>query len=193
MMSEIWKDIPYFRGSYQVSSMGRVRSVDRVIACKDGSMRKHKGRVLKLHVNKNTGYECLSLCNDGRCNTKTVHRLVLETFKPHVNMNVLDVNHIDGNKLNNHLTNLEWLTRRDNMLHACDTGLVRIEGERNPQVKLSNADVLEILQRLDTGETHKDIGLDYGVSRNCITDINKGLTWRSVREEYERTKKTIPR
>lgn len=192
MLTETWKDIPNFGGSYQVSNMGRVRSVDRVIAVKDGRMRKHKGRVLKPHLN-NGGYELHKLSNDGRGITKTVHRLVLETFKPHVNMNDLQVNHIDGNKSNNHLTNLEWVTARDNILHAHDLGLIKNRGEDSPRAKLSKADVLEILQRLDAGEMHKDIGLDYGVSRRCITDINTGRRWRVVKEKYERTKKTIPR
>ena len=191
-MSEIWKDVPNFEGSYQVSNMGRVRSVDRVVTFKDGSMRKLKGKVLKSYLN-NVGYELLKLSNDGRGNTKTVHRLVLETFKPHVNMNDLQVNHIDGNKSNNHLTNLEWVTARDNILHAHDLGLIKNRGEDSPRAKLSKADVLEVLQRLDTGEMHKDIGLDYGVSRRCITDINTGRRWRAVKEEYERIKQTIPK
>ena len=192
-MSEVWKDIPNFGGSYQVSNMGRVRSVDRVITYKDGRVGKYKGRVLKPYVNKSTGYEHLRLSNDGKCNTKTVHRLVLEAFKPHVNMSDLDVNHIDGNKLNNHLTNLEWLTRRDNILHAQDMGLIDNRGERSSNAKLSNADVLEILQRLDTGELQKDIALDYGVNKSCIAKISAGNTWKSVREEHERTKQTIPK
>src|SRR5699024_2616025 len=83
--------------------------------------------------------------------------LVLEVFKPHVNMSDLEVNHIDGNKLNNHLTNLEWLTGRDNVLHAYNTGLITNIGEGSPNAKLSNADVLEILQRLDTGESQKNM------------------------------------
>ena len=190
-MSEIWKDIPNYEGSYQVSNMGRVRSLDRVIAIKDGSMRKHKGRVLKAHLNK--GYERLRLCIDNEVTNKFVHRLVLETFKPHVNMNDLQVNHIDGDKLNNHLTNLEWVTARDNILHAYDIGLMTSRvGERNPSAKLSNADVLEILQRLYTGELHRDIASDYGVSPAYISLINTGRRWGTVKEEYERTKKTIP-
>ena len=192
MLTEVWKDIPDFEGSYQVSNMGRVRSLDRVVTFKNGRKRKFKGGTLKPYVNKSTGYKELSLSSDGRRNTKTVHRLVLEAFKPHVNMSDLDVNHIDGNKLNNHLINLEWLTRRDNMLHAQDIGLADNRGERGSNAKLSNANVLEILQRLDAGGSHRDIALDYGVSRSCITYINTGLTWREVREEHERTKKTIP-
>ena len=191
MLTEVWKDIPDFEGSYQVSNMGRVRSVDRVIAIKDGSMRKHKGKVLKTYLN-NKGYELLKLSNDNGVTNKTVHRLVLETFKPHVNMKDLEVNHMDGDKLNNHLTNLEWSTGHDNVLHAYNTGLITNIGEGSPNAKLSNADVLEILQRLDTGESQKDIRLDYGVSKSCISMINSGLRWRSVKEEYERTKKTIP-
>ena len=192
MLVETWKDIPEFRGSYQVSDMGRVRSVDRVVTFKDGRKRKFKGKVLKPHLS-NRGYERLSLSNDGRYNTETVHRLVLETFEPHVNMNDLEVNHMDGNKLNNHLTNLEWVTRYDNMSHAHDTGLINNIGERHPNAKLSNADVLEILQRLDTGELHENIALDYGVGKSCIGKINIGAIWKLEREKYERTKQTIPR
>lgn len=190
-MSEIWKDIPNFEGSYQVSNMGRVRSVDREVTYKDGKKCRHKGRVLKPYLN-NKGYEYLKLCIDNGRNNKSVHRLVLEAFKPHVNMSDLEVNHIDGNKLNNHLTNLEWVTRRDNILHAYDMGLIKNRGKDSYHVKLSNADVLDILQRLDTGESQGDIALDYGVGRTSISNINTGTTWRSVREEYERTKKTIP-
>lgn len=191
-MSEIWKDIAEFKGSYQVSDIGRVRSVDRVVTFSDGRVRKYKGKVLKPYIN-NTGYEQVMLYDDNGYNLKRVHRLLLETFKPHVNMSNLDVNHIDGNKLNNHLTNLEWLTRRDNILHACDIGLINNRGEDSPNAILSNADVLEILQRLDTGELQKDIGLDYGVSNKYISLINRGARWRSVKEEYERAKKTIPK
>lgn len=191
MLVETWKDIPNFGGSYQVSNTGLVRSVDRVVTYKNGRKCKHKGRVLKPGIS-HRGYERVVLCNDNRLTNKTVHRLVLEAFKPHVNMSDLDVNHIDGNKLNNHLINLEWLTRRDNILHAQDIGLIDNRGERSPNAKLSNVDVLEILQRLDTGELHEDIALDYGVNKSCISKINIGDTWRSVREEYEQNKKTIP-
>ena len=190
-MSEVWKDIPDFEGSYQVSNMGRVRSVDRVVTYKDGRMGKYKGRVLKPPINSG-GYKIIKLSNDNRVTNKRVHRLVLEAFKPHVNMEDLQVNHMDGDKLNNHLINLEWVTGRDNILHAYDTGLITNIGEGSPNAILSNADVLEILQRLDTGESQRDIALDYGVSQSCISMINRGYNWRSVREEYERTKKTIP-
>ena len=189
-MSEIWKDIPNYEGSYQVSNTGLVRSVDRVVTDKDGGVRRYKGRVLKPGSNR--GYERVVLYNDNGATNKSVHRLVLETFKPHVNMDDLQVNHIDGNKLNNHLTNLEWVTGRDNISHAYDIGLITNIGEGSPGAILSNANVLEILQRLDNGESQRDIGLDYGVSRSCIGKINIGAIWRSVKEEYERTKKTIP-
>ena len=191
-MSEVWKDIDGYEGSYQVSNMGRVRSVDRVVTDKDGRVCRYKGRVLKPGVNTR-GYEYIALYNDTGRSNKTVHRLVLEAFKPRVNMNDLQVNHIDGVKLNNHLTNLEWVTAHDNMLHAYDMGLIKKRSEDSHYAKLSNADVLEILQRLDNGELQRDIALDYGVGRRCITDINTGATWRAVKEEYERTKQTIPK
>ena len=192
MLTEVWKDIPEYEGTYQVSNMGRVRSLDRVVTHKDGRKCRHRGKVLKPSINAG-GYEYLTLYNDNGKNTKTVHRLVLVTFKPHVNMSDLEVNHMDGDKLNNHLTNLEWLTRRDNLLHAHSTGLINNKGERSPNAKLSNTDVLEILQRLDSGELQKDIGSDYGVNNRCISMINRGHSWRAVKEEHERIKKTIPR
>ena len=192
MLTEVWKDIDGYEGSYQVSNMGRVRSVDRVVTFSDGSVRKYKGKVRKLSLDAK-GYEQVTLSNGNRYNTKRVHRLVLETFKPHVNMKDLQVNHMDGNKLNNHLTNLEWVTGRDNILHAYDTGLITNIGEGSPNAILSNADVLEILQRLDAGESQRNIALDYGVGQRYISYVNTGGRWRSVKEEYERTKKTIPR
>ena len=191
MSTEIWKDMPEYEGSYQVSNMGRVRSLDRVVTYKDGRVGKYKGKVLKPPINSG-GYEIIKLSNDNRVTNKRVHRLVLETFKPHVNMGDLQVNHIDGNKLNNHLTNLEWVTGRDNILHAYDTGLITNIGEGSPNAKLSNANVLEILQRLDMGESQRNIALDYGVGQSCISQINRGVKWKLVREEYEQNKKTIP-
>ena len=192
MLTETWKDIPEFSGSYQVSNMGRVRSVDRVVIYKDGREYKYKGEVLNPYVD-NLGYKQVKLYNVNGNKAKRVHRLVLETFKPHVNMGNLEVNHIDGIKLNNHLTNLEWVTRLGNISHAYDMGLMINKGERGHNAKLSNTDVLEILERLDTGESQREIALDYGVSRTCISHINIGLTWREVKEKYERTKQTIPR
>lgn len=122
-MTEEWRDIPNFVGIYQVSNTGRVRSIDRTVRHmgphnKDENF-KYKGKIRKKSVNR-YGYETVLLSHpDGRKKLKRVHRLVAECFlEKHNSVNV--VNHIDGNKLNNNVENLEWCSVKENNLHARD-------------------------------------------------------------------------
>ena len=114
-MEEIWKDIKNYENYYQVSNLGRVKSLDRVI--KDTkSKRLYKGKILKLTL-CNWGYLTVSLKKNSKSKKFLVHRLVAETFIP--NPNKLEVvNHKDENKLNNFVDNLEWSTIKDNMLYS---------------------------------------------------------------------------
>lgn len=100
---------------YLISPEGEVISLERRIPNSIGKgFRKVKSRILKLGLGTH-GYYGVVLFNDGRT-TKTVHRLVAEAFIPNPN-NLPDINHKDGNKLNNNVNNLEWMTRSENMLH----------------------------------------------------------------------------
>lgn len=114
-----WKDIPGYEGLYQVSESGIVRSLDRIVTQQgrgkafDG---KRKGRELKQHE-QNNGYMIVQLCKNGEKKAVTVHRLVAEAFLGRKECHQ-DVNHIDGNKKNNSANNLEWTTRRNNILHS---------------------------------------------------------------------------
>ena len=105
-MQEIWKDIRGYEGLYQVSNMGRVKS-----------LRNNKGEkrelIKKLHDTKN-GYLDICLHKDAFRKIFLVHRLVISTFKPIDNMNKLQVNHINENKTDNRLENLEWCTAKYN-------------------------------------------------------------------------------
>ena len=114
---EIWKDIPGWEGLYQASNFGRIRSVDRY----DRLGRFHKG-VIRQPGDNGKGYLVLPLKKDGRQTMTSVHRLVASTFLPNPNK-LRDVNHIDGNKKNNRVDNLEWCSHRDNDLHAFKIGL----------------------------------------------------------------------
>lgn len=115
MIEEIWKDIDGYEGRYQASTLGQVRSLDGV--SRQG--RFLKGKVLKQSVTK-TGYHHLYLHNPGK--NYRVNRLVAQTFIPNPT-NLPQVNHIDGNKANNRVDNLEWCTQSENQLHAVKTGL----------------------------------------------------------------------
>lgn len=107
-MKEIWKDIPNYEGKYQISNLGRVKSILYV----NGKTRKTKERILK---NKNTGkYQHILLWDKGKCYNYTIHKLVAETFIPNPN-NYSEINHKDENVNNNRVDNLEWCTRKYNI------------------------------------------------------------------------------
>ena len=113
-MDEVWKDIPFAKGYYQVSNLGRVRSIDRTANAKQ-STRKIKGQVLQQSLS--SGYAIVTLSFDGVRKSVRVHRLVAEAFLPNP-INKRTVNHIDENKLNNRIENLEWATDRENANHG---------------------------------------------------------------------------
>lgn len=102
---EEWKDIEGFEGLYQISNEGRVKSL--------GNNKSRKEKILKCRKTKG-GYLLAQLCNDGKRTFKLVHRLVAQTFIPNPN-NLLEVNHKDECKTNNHVENLEWCDRSYNI------------------------------------------------------------------------------
>lgn len=114
-MEEIWKPVVGFEGLYEVSSLGRVRSLDKIVGYPWGIKKtaRKRGKVLSPKI-ANTGYhEVVLIGHDGSRNNKRMHRLVAEAFIPNPN-NYPVINHIDENKLNNIISNLEWCTVRYN-------------------------------------------------------------------------------
>ena len=125
LQQEIWKDIPNYVGLYQASNLGNIRSLDKFSLTNNRfnkMKRKVKGRILKPHLNKRTGYLQVILSNDKNKKIWLVHRLIALTFIPNLE-NKEQVNHIDGNKHNNNVENLEWVTCSENMKHAFKTNL----------------------------------------------------------------------
>lgn len=121
---EIWKDIKDYEGLYQVSNLGNVRSLDKIIYQKNkmGKNQKHiyKGKVL-IGSKNNNGYRTISLYDGKRKNTRLLHRMVAEAFIPNPNQYNY-INHKDNNPLNNNVNNLEWCTQNYNIKYAYEKG-----------------------------------------------------------------------
>lgn len=124
-MAEIWKDVECFEGLYQVSNLGRVKSLKRVIEQKNINgtpyIRAIQEKILKPQIHKN-GYVCVGFTVNGKVYGRLVHRLVAQAFVPNPS-NKPEVNHKDGNKENNSMENLEWCTARENQMHSISLGL----------------------------------------------------------------------
>lgn len=112
--NEIWKDVLDFEGHYQISCQGNLRSIR-------SSQGNYRERLKKTSLDRN-GYENAHLWKQNNPSTHLVHRLVAKAFLPNPE-NKATVNHKDGVKNNNILTNLEWCTQSENLQHAFDTGL----------------------------------------------------------------------
>ena len=175
-MTEIWKDIDNYKGLYQVSNLGKVRSLDREVRYKGGWKSKRSGRVLKQATMK-SGYKTITLKKDGGGDTFLVHRLVLITFKGTL-LNY-QVNHKDGNKGNNNLINLEWMTGAENTRHAVDNNL-NCYGERHGGSKLKESEVKEILYG-HKGLTQQEIADIYGVAQTTISMIRTSTNWKHLK------------
>lgn len=119
-MAEEWRAVPGYEGRYEVSDLGRVKSLSFLQRWRHG-LRRTKERILAQQT-INSGYRVVHLHIDGVRSAKTVHRLVAEVFCPGFDP-ALDVNHIDGDKQNNRAPNLEWLIRTANHDHAVSLGL----------------------------------------------------------------------
>lgn len=117
-MTEVFVPIPRYEGYYEVSKSGNVRSVDRVVSGNGlaQSSRVVQSRLMVRHVDTR-GYACVCLSANGTSAHHRVHRLVMSAFSPNNAADDLDVNHINGDKLDNNLENLEWVTRSENLIH----------------------------------------------------------------------------
>lgn len=136
---EVWKDIPGFEGNYSVSNLGRIRSNYRNFPSSRGSGICSVREKILRPCDNGRGYKSVHLRVNGSAHRKYIHRLVAESFIP-IDNRSLDVNHKDGNKGNNTLMNLEWLSRLENIRHAVNSGLMPtrtnyLKGKDHPKSK----------------------------------------------------------
>ena len=171
---EVWKDINGYETIYMVSNHGRVKTLGH-------NNNKYHLKKEKIRIpSARNGYLGVILCKEGITKMFSSHRLVAEYFIPNPN-NLPFVNHKDGNKLNNHYTNLEWCTCSENMKHAYDNGLVnKAVGSQIYKSKLSEEQVLKIRQLHTDGIPQHKIASSYGVRQDNISRIINHKTWKHI-------------
>jgi len=168
--------IPGFEGRYSVTRDGRVWS-HGIHANQYGPARK-KPRWLGRYIR--TGYWSVNLrVTPERGAGFSVHVLVLLAWGPPRPSDAHECNHIDGNKLNNHISNLEWATREQQVRHAVAHGLYR-SGSRSASAKLTEAQVLEIRRLYANGVTRKELSRQFGIAYGAIWHICNRSQWRSL-------------
>lgn len=180
-MKEIWKDIhnvPF----HQVSNLGNIKVVQHTIMRKDGKPFTVKERIRKPFITRN-GYAVVNSRIHNKKIYIIVHRAVAEAFIDNP-FNKEQVNHIDGNKQNNNVNNLEWVTRKENMQHARDCNLWFPEKrccEKHPMSKLTAETVIKIRELLKEGTmSQKDIAIICNTTQERVSRIKHNKAWRAL-------------
>lgn len=178
--NESWRPVRAYEGLYEVSNMGRVRSVP---GAHKGAH--YVGRILSARPS-GSGYPSVGLYRSGVRQPATVHRLVAESFldpppgDTGQGVDLYQVNHIDGGRENNRADNLEWVLPIDNMAHVVAMGRTQ-KGENNHNATLSEADVVSIRKQYTAGGiSQPQLGLLFGVSQFCVWSIVNHNSWKHV-------------
>lgn len=163
-MTEEWRPAPDYEGLYEVSSLGRVRSL-------------YFGEPRPSRLGADTdGYPMVMLTKDGKRSPKKVHRLVCVAFHGPSRPVHREVAHLDGDKTNARADNLKWCSKVENHSHKRRHGTHQ-EGERHPNARLSESAVREIRQ--STG-LRTPMAERYGISIHTVTDIRNGRRWAKL-------------
>jgi hypothetical protein len=171
-MLEEWRPVVGFEGIYEVSSLGRVRGVDRNLS--DG--RRWKGRIISQKTGSR-GHKSVRLSRADVHFWIGVHRLVLEAFVGPCPAPGMNGAHNDGIPAHNFPSNLRWDTARGNHADKRAHGTL-LWGERNALAKLSSNDVLEIRRLKSSGKTQREIAGMFHVTEANISSIVRGKTWK---------------
>jgi hypothetical protein len=154
--------------NYEVNELGEIWSLPKKT--------RNGVRIVKATKYPKTGYMYVDLCKDGKVKKFTVHRLVALNLIPNPE-NKPQVNHINGNKTDNRVENLEWCTRSENQKHSIQIGLRTTKGEKNSQSKLNEQDVLYIRNSKEKGSI---LAKKFNISHPTICDIRKYRSWTHV-------------
>ena len=162
------KQIPFAK-SYKIDQHGNVFS----------SLTR---KMMKPNLIRNGYLRVRIKCDDGVARSFLIHRLVALTYIPQPE-GKNEVNHVDGVKTNNHLSNLEWVTRSENQQHAFALGLNTNHGTGNGRSVLSESDVIEIYWKLYNGARNSDVCREYGMSTSAIMEIKSKTNWTHLTKD----------
>lgn len=163
---EVWKYIKGYENLYLISNLGNIKSLPK----------KTRKGIRLLKPVKTQHYFTIDLVKEKKVKKYLLHRLVAQTFLENKE-NKPQVNHIDGDKSNNSIKNLEWNTRSENQLHSISTGLRTTVGAKNSQCKLSDNLVKQIFY---DKRIYKLISKDFGISIPTVCDIKRGYSWTHI-------------
>lgn len=154
---------------------------DGYIVKEDGSVFNKHGKMLSSHDN-GKGYLIVSLSINGKRTSKAIHRILAECFIPNPD-NLSDVDHVDGNRQNNAISNLRWLTHGENIEHSYNLSNRSATGENNSRCETTEEEVREICRLLSAGympSKIRDLGFDYG----RVRAIKRRQNWTHISKYY---------
>ena len=176
-MEEIWKDIKDYEGLYQVSNLGRVKSLEKVIVQKNRTFVK-KEKILKSNMNQ-YGYLYVNLYHYKKGKGNLIHRLVGNAFIPNPN-NKPTINHINGIKTDNRVENLEWATYLENNIHANENHLRDFSSRSFKVVQIKNGKVIAHFNSIREAERKTKI------NNSTIYYVLKGIYKQAGGYEWKR-------
>ena len=167
-MQELWQPVEGFESLYEVSNLGRVRSLERFVRCRGNGQQRKPSKVIAAHRYAN-GYPRLNLWQDNQKSRKYLHRLVAKAFLAsppgaiHTGRGGWSIDHINGDKTDNRACNLQWMLAADN--------------NRKAKAKLTNEQIRAVREDKRTCQT---IGVEYGVSAHTVSAIKTGKRWAHI-------------
>lgn len=176
-MNEIFKSKKGYEGFYDVSNLGRIKSIGRLIHQKADVYR--NGRIMKPQ--KRGEYLGIKFSKDGVRKMYLIHRLIAEVFIPNPD-NLKEVNHLDGNKFNNAVSNLEWSTHKNNCIHARDILKNTYKGEKHHSAKLKEQDVIDMINDYKRDNySYAELGRIYNITPEAASCIIRRKTWKHLK------------
>jgi hypothetical protein len=172
---ELWREVPESNNCYQVSNYGRVKSF---------AYNQKDGQILKTHIIK--GFKTIHLNLDKKPQTSYLHKLVAEIWISKPSSDYTFVTHLDGNMINNHVSNLAWMTKE--MLKEHHRELRQKNGFGKPKTQINNSklkerDVVLLKSMLQRGVTQASIAKMFCISEMQVTRIKRGENWGHVQPE----------